>query len=484
MKLDISIKDLLQIENSPEIFSIFCPETGIPLWSVLRGRLHRLILGDLLYGKPFLDGWNVEGTGSKSSMIAAVSKSFIYNAVKLQSIRQHYPVLLMATGARLIKTDGLYFNCLSDHFMSAAPQHTMAVEDLFNWRWPFPRIHENVLLQTPLRVHGVLRGRLRERSFREPARALVDVALRRAQDYCDWTPNRSTKHALDAYVENRAGSLLPRYEMYLSVFKKLGTRLLIKEEATYGGADNAAAIIAARHLGLSVAEYQHGSLSKGHNAYNFSDIAISNKIFLQTMPDCLLVFGSWWGAQINAPFKKVVIGNPHRSEMLINMSTSATNQEKKVLILGDGHETKLYLTICEQLASKLGRKFEIIFRPHPLERQRVIADHAGAFTGNVRLDTHQDIYHSFRQVEVVVSEVSTGLFEAIGLVPRIFLLNTPKSSFAFPEHPFKAIADTNDLASNILDENSGRVVGQQIDSIWAPHWKKSYLEFISQMVPR
>jgi hypothetical protein len=483
MKPAFSIVDLLQIENSRELLSICCPATGVPLWSILRGRLHRLILGDILYGKPFLDGWNIQETGNNLNFMATVSKSFINNTVKLQTIKRKYPVLLMATGARLIQTDGLYFNCLSDHFVSAAPEHTMAVEDLFKWKWPFPRKHKNVLLQTPLRIHGVLRGRLRAGSYREPTRALVDLALRRARDFCDWTASRGLQQTLEGYCANRAGSLLPRYEMYLSIYKRLGSRLLIKEEACYGGADNAAAIVAARHSGMVVAEYQHGSLSKGHNAYNFGAHALVDRNFIHTLPDHLLVYGSWWGAQINAPCNKVTIGNPHRSETL-NVSSIATSQHHKVLVLGDGHETRLYLDFCEELASLLGGSFEVIFRPHPLERLRVFTNHPDGFVGKVRVDLNQDLYDSFRQVGVVVSEVSTGLFEAIGLVPKVFIWDTPKSRFAFPEHPFNEISDPNDLASMILDENAGRISGQQIDSIWAPNWKQNYLEFISQIVPR
>ena len=83
----------------------------------------------------------------------------------------------------------------------------------------------------------------------------------------------------------------------------MGARLLIKEEACYGGADNACAILAARNLGMVSAEYQHGAVSSGHNAYNFAPAISSAKSYRKTLPDYFLAYGSWWAAQINAPVK-------------------------------------------------------------------------------------------------------------------------------------------------------------------------------------
>jgi hypothetical protein len=305
---------------------------------------------------------------------------------------------------------------------------------------------------------------------------LVDLAAKRANDLIGWEIDAARRHWLELHCANGASSLLPRYRAYQSVFEKTEARLLIKEEACYGGADNATAILAARKLGMVTAEYQHGAVSSGHDAYNFAPAVSNSHGYRQTLPDYFLSYGSWWGDQINAPIKRIAIGNPHRNETIKTFS-AANADIRTILILGDGIETAIYLDLCERLKVALGGIVEVIFRPHPLERSSVLLRHPDGFAGNVRIDSNHNIYSSFREVGVVVSEISTGLFEAIGLVPKVFIWNTPKARFSFPSHPFQSFFDANELARLLRDDSAGRVSTQQIDSIWAPDWQRNYRDF-------
>jgi hypothetical protein len=387
----------------------------------------------------------------------------------------------MATGARLVEREGRYFNNLSDYFVSSGSSRTFAVEDLFDWKWPFPRHHNNVLLHTPLRVEGALMGRLRAARYRESASTLVDLLSQRAKDQLGWDIGEARHQWIKRLCAHGAASLLPRYQRYQSIFKKMGARLLIKEEACYGGADNAAAILAARHLGMVTAEYQHGSVSSGHDAYNFAPAVAASVAYRATLPDYFLAYGAWWGEQINAPVQKLAIGNPHRTQTL-GASFATIAHGRKILILGEGVETSLYLAFCDSLAAALGDSHEVVFRPHPLERASVWAKYPEGFVGKVRVDIHQDIYSSFQEASAVVGELSTGLFEAIGLVSKIFIWNTPKSRFAFPVHPFQSFSDVNELAQLVVDEDAGRVSAQNMTSIWAPNWQRNYLDFIEKAI--
>ena len=481
MNREVTLREILPIEDSVEMLEIRCPDTGIPLWSTIRVPFLRLIMGDLLYGVPIGSSGGALSAGSRLRHAAMISRSFAHNAFRFKALKQQYPILLMATGTRLMKRDGRHFNTLSDYFVAAATDRTFAVEDMFGWRWPFPRHHNNVLLHTPLRVEGVLRGRLRAGSYREHARALVDLVGQRAKNQIGWDIGKERCQWLERLCANGAASLFPRYLKYQLIFKKMGTRLLIKEEACYGGADNAAAILAARHLDVMTAEYQHGAVSSGHDAYNYAPAVSNNHEYRKILPDYFLAYGSWWGEQINAPVKKITIGNPHRAETL-DVSFPVLAHGRKILILGDGIETTIYLEFCERLAVALGSKVEVVFRPHPLERASVWAKYPDGFVGKVRVDTHQDIYSSFREADAVVCEASTGLFEAINLVPKVFIWDTPKARFFFPVHPFQGFSDVNELARLVLDENAGRVSAQQMESIWAPNWQRNYLDFIEKAI--
>lgn len=475
------LADILQVEDSSALSEICCPDTGIPLWTTVRVPFLRLILGDMLYGTPLVGGEGVLSSTSSLGRMATISRSFIHNALQLQSLDRPYPIMLVATGARLVDRDGRNFNCLSDYFVSVAPDRTYVMEDLFGWKWPFPRHHNKVLLQTPLRVEAVLKGRMGAGRFRGKARALLDLVSRRAKELLDWDIGDGRRQWLEKVCANSAASLLPRYRAYQSVFKKTGARLLIKEEACYGGADNASAVLAARHLGMLTAEYQHGAVSAGHDAYNFAPAISGAKAYRHILPDYFLAYGSWWAEQINVPVKKLAIGNPHRAEMLRDR-VSGSQSGRKVLLLGDGIETALYLTLCEDLAAVLGGAADVVFRPHPLERARVWEKYPAGLIGAVQIDTCQDIYDSFRQAKAVVSEISTGLFEAIGLVPKIFIWDTPKSRFGYPAHPFERFSEVGELARLVLDEGAGRVSPQQLESIWASNWQRNYLDFTAKVL--
>lgn len=481
MKQELTLSDILRIEDAAEIPAICCPDTGIPLWTAIREPFLRMILGDMLYGMPLNGGGGEQRLESRVGQMITISRSFVHNASRSHMLDRQYPIMLMATGARLVEREGNYFNNLSDYFVAAAPKQTFSIEDLFEFKWPFPRHHNNLLLHTPLRVEGVLSGRFRTGRYKGPAHALVDLVRQRAMDLIGWDMGETRHQWLERICARGASSFLPRYRTYQSVFKEAGARLLIKEEACYGGADNASAILAAKNLGMVTAEYQHGAVSSGHIAYNFASAISSAQAYRQTLPDYFLAYGSWWGEQINAPIKKIAMGNPHRSETL-DFSSSVLAQGQQVLILGDGIETTVYLELCEHLAAVLGSSVKVVFRPHPLERSSVWANHPDGLVGKVRIDVNQDIYSSLREAGAVVSEVSTGLFEAIGLVPKVFIWDTPKARFGYPVHPFQGFSDANELARLVLDESAGRVSAQQMESIWAPNWQRNYLDFIEQAV--
>lgn len=481
MKHELVLSDILQIENSAEVLAICCPDTGIPLWTTIRSPFLRLILGDMLYSMPLVNQGGAIRSSSRLRAASLISQSFVHNAIRLGAFPPRHPVVLMATGARLIKREERYFNSLSDHFIAAAPDRTLAVEDLFDWKWPFPRHHNNMLLHTPLHVEGALMGRMLAGRFREPARELVNLVSQRAKDILGWSMGEERHQWLERCCATGAASLLPRYRRYQSIFKKVGARLLIKEEACYGSADNASAILAAKHLGVVTAEYQHGMVSTGHDAYNFAPAILNDHAYRQIFPDYFLTFGSWWGNQINAPVEKLAIGNPHRAQTL-EVSSPIIVQGQQILVLGEGVETAAYLEFCERIAVALAGTHEVVFRPHPLQRASVWDKYPAGFVGKIRVDSHQDIYSSFREAGVVVGEASTGLFEAIGLVPKIFIWDTPKARFSYPTHPFHRFSDVNELAQLIRDESAGRVNDQQMESIWAPNWQRNYLDFIEMAI--
>ena len=484
MSSTITLADILTVENSSDVLELCCPDTGIPVWSTIRSVFIRTIMEDSFYTVSLMPARGMEsvrGGGVKFEAVKALGKSFAHNRMKISQLNEEFPIVIMSTGPRLVNNDGEYFNCLSDYFISTCPDRTLAIEDLFNWVWPFPRKYNNLLMHTPLRVEGAIKGRFRSKYFKSQAKELVNLVSERASNFLGVDIDSQKKQKLEFLCSVGSASLLPRYERYKKILAKSGAKLLIKEEACYGGADNVSAMLAAKHLGIATAEYQHGAISKGHDAYNYAVTLRDSVKYKQLLPDFFLAYGVWWGEQMNAPVSIVPIGNPHRTRM-IEVLPISQSERKHILVLGDGIDTEYYLNFCQNLAVSLAGRCQVVFRPHPLERSRVNAISSNTSALGVRIDTCQDIYNSFIKSRAVVSEVSTGLFEAIGLVPKIFIWDTPKARFSYPEHPFQRFSDAEELAKLVLDERAGIISVQQLECIWPSNWQQSYLDFLKKVL--
>lgn len=201
------------------------------------------------------------------------------------------------------------------------------------------------------------------------------------------------------------------------------------------------------------------------------------------LPDYLLAYGHWWSNQTNMPVKKIAIGNPHLTEA-VGCTSSVLHKKDQVLVLGDGIETELYLNLASRVLEIVkGQGMTVVFRPHPFEREKVKST---VPPSGVQLDSHPDIYPSLKESRVVISELSTGLFEAVGLVDKVLLWETDKSRFAFPEIPFMLFSTMDELETILNDTNSVQKDCNTVPAseLWEPNWKQNYLRFVEGAVGR
>ncbi len=472
-----NLSQILEIENSSDLLSITCPKSNIPLWALIRIHALRLIIGDIYYENSIISNENhSSGKLDKSKILL---KSVINNHHYLKSLNKNKDIIIMSTGSRLIKKDGKYFNPLSDYFFSSSPESTVIVEDLHNWLWPFPRINEDILISMPYKVHGYIAGYIRSNCITSQSiDRLIDIFDIRCQKILGWKIGKKRK-SLHTACSIAYMSLQTRYKSYAALFKLLGAKILIKEEASYGGATNLAAILAARDRGMIIVEYQHGAISKGHDAYNFAEAVMVNQNYLKVLPDYFLAYGPWWVDQINLPAKPVVIGNPHRPEFLSNLGLYEARPQKKILVLGDGLDTFKYLQLCKNITA-LKLQYEVIFRPHPGERKK-FESKAERDKHSFLIDTQKNIFDTFCNVDVVISEISTGLFDAIGIVEKILVWQTEKADFFYQNHPFDRFKNIEDLLCN-LEKPSIFFSKQKIDYFWASNWRNNYLQFLTEIL--
>ena len=468
-----SLSILLQIEDDEELIGISCPSTGLQLWPLIRVPVLRTIMSDWLFKSTSLSS-----VGANISFINLAKKaaiSSIHNFGYRQD--QERNVLIQSTGLGNYFRDGLIHDRLTGYFIEALPGQTLVYQDKPKDSLLHRYSFNPILHKSPRNIINKLYSKLAiKNSHKNLACRVIKRASENAAAKFGYEFSRDHVKSLSNSLANHLAVLPYASETYANWFSNNRFKLLLKEDACYGG--SAISIIhAARLCGMVVAEYQHGAISKGHDAYNVSEIMANSHSFKNILPDYLLTYGNWWSNQTNMPVKKISIGNPHLTESLKSLG-SISYKRNQVLILGDGIETDMYFNLaCD--VSNIVRKhgMVVVFRPHPFEREKV---NSSMLPKGVQLDTNQDIYSSLKESTIVISELSTGLFEAVGLVDKVLLWRTDKSQFAFPEIPFDSFSTVDELKlilndSNYVNDKNGNIPANEL---WEPNWKQNYLDFV------
>jgi len=478
-----TLNDILAIENDANILKFKCPSTGHVLWSLIRNIFIRFVISDLVYSDaPIISTKRPNRTLADYGVLL---RTFAHNASKFGHLRG--PILISSTASH-IKTEGGYFNRLSDPFAMIFPEKTVTLESLFpgDWYWPFPRHNERILFDSPTLAISRIWGKLSvSKSHKRTAEDLVDFVAQRALNILGWHLSDERRAYLVSTMSTRMASLPLEKYLYTRLFKQTGAQILIREEGCYGGSSVMTAT--AKELGIITAEYQHGSISLGHDAYNFAPLIRSSDDYKRNLPDYFLGYGRWWNQQINAPLIKINMGNPQMDVWRSNLShfSRNTTTKKDILVLGDGIETKKYLDLCRTISKKLRSGLRLVFRPHPLERsffKGLGFDSQGTQYDGFVVKWDTSIKDAIYSAHAVISEVSTGLFEAVGISNKILVWDTPKARFCYPDLPFERVSDPEDLIQKINDKTSGQVSPSLAESLWEPNWKDNYMSFIKDMI--
>jgi len=464
--------EILAVEDDARLVEFKTSEGRFLLWPLVRNWVLRSLIEAQL---------NVPWTRTESDrrrpvgFATAVARSLLHNAAKGKTSGS---VMVMGSGAGNILENGLIFNRLSDHFISTAPDITIAVEDLFGVEWPFPRKNEAVLLSSPFEVQAAVMARVlvRPRHTRQAAE-LLDFVSARTRTILQWDFTAIQRNSLVNTLARQIAGIKSRAAIYERLLRRTGVRLLLKEEGCYGHAS--VINVVAREMGVTVAEFQHGTIHVGHDAYNFAPALRFNEEYARSLPEYLLTYGRWWSHNVNASVTTEIIGNPHRTEHLRRIQPDA-EPGRDILILGDGVRSGEYLEFAARLSRGSGGSRRIIYRPHPLERHEFTSSRKSSLPQGVVIDANRDLYTTFQTADVVIGEASTALFEAIGIVRRILIWDTPMSRFCYPQHPFQSFSTLDNLVEGLRDETYGEVASTDIEDMWATDWRSRYLNFISR----
>jgi hypothetical protein len=363
-----------------------------------------------------------------------------------------------------------------DYFAALLGQQAWTMESLADAVWPLlPRANRRVGLLLDQRLRRELLGRARTRPVHlKRMSELVGFAAERAETHLGVVMSEHDRTGLVRRSARRLAGYPVEANYVEGLLKTIAPRLAIVEEGCYSSM--AVFNAAARAAGVTVAEFQHGMVTGGHDAYNVAPTLSRSAAYRETQPSAFLAYGRWWTEQFSAPVPtRVVVGNPHRSEVLKNWMPA--KRRDRVLVIGDGIETDAYLEFCQQLAATSPADTRISFRPHPRERRRV------ALSGHpFEIDREPDLYESLAATRTVIAERSTALFEAVGLVPEVLVWDTPKSQFYLGEHPFPRFRDVHEAVSLLSGPMPPSVAEQFGADVWAADWERRFSDYAAPFI--
>jgi hypothetical protein len=475
----LTLQKLISIEDTPELLAPQCRRTEIPVWPNIRVAFLRKVMADRLFASGSIDP-PTERRPLRA--VRAFARSVAHNEAAMLRATLKSDLLLSTESIGDEERGGRWFNRYVDPFGDLPSGQAVVLTDMFDWTLNRPRHNERVYYHAPIQVAAAVAGRLPvDTETMRLAEATVDIACARAASLLNWDMGDERRAAFVTWAARKLAGLPLRYRAYRRLIRSVAPKLLIGSSGCYG--IHAPLIAAARDLGVVTAEYQHGAISAGHDAYSFAPAIFASEAYRRTLPQYLLTYGCWWSGQVHAPIECVEVGNPAREERVQQLQRAKT-PARTVLILGDGIEFDFYLDFARAIARGLSeqglsdKSLTVVLRPHPMERAAVVARHGLAVDG-VEIDVTPDIYGSFAAAHTVISELSTGLFEAVGLGPRVAMLNTSKARFAFPEHPFVTVGSVEEAVAFIRRPADG---GPDIaaQTLWATDWQANYRRFLTE----
>ncbi len=251
-----------------------------------------------------------------------------------------------------------------------------------------------------------------------------------------------------------------------NMLNQVQPKILLCEDGCYGY--HATLIYLAKKRGIKVVEFQHGMISKNHEAYNYHP-DIHHKI-REFLPDYFLLYGDWWKNAMAIPSQCIAIGNPFFSEYR-RFKPEITPNPESILFVSSGMQPLEYCQIILELNQKLPH-YHITIRKHPLETYPY---NQLQNISNISIDTNQNINESIAQHRVVIGDISTGLFEAKAQKKQVFSLNSTLSLRHIPEIiPF--FANVDDLIAMIHQPD---IEPDFTKLLFTENWQENYRHFMN-----
>ena len=184
-----------------------------------------------------------------------------------------------------------------------------------------------------------------------------------------------------------------------------------------------AIIAAAKSLGITTIELQHGSPARGKLNYDYT-----SGIKKISSPDLFLSFGDYWSSNCKFPLAEdriISFGNPYLYKKI--NSYSHIVKEDRLVIISQG--LPKLAKFAQDISRQFSKKIIVEYKPHPRELYGQEPDYFIELrnAGVVISHKHADLYEIFARSRWQVGVFSTALYEGLYFGTACFVVNTTGS---------------------------------------------------------
>lgn len=451
------MKNFREIENDKSILN-YVSKNGTPLWFFMRNSILIVLLPKKLGIIDAVE--NPRKTGME--VIAYFLISALYNLKKTYLLKKDHKIVFY-TPCRGVVEKGKFRNIYCDDFAVSIADSLVFENAPVSWKWPGKRFNDNTYVYAINYAFNRIKSIFGYRKEIEQVTQLAVYVSKRIKEICGVDLTQEEIQGLIKQTCKEAVAMENHSKWLIKHCKRMRTKYIVIPGASHSNYCYLNKL--AKQEKIKIIEIQHGLITKDADIINYASKLLVDPRLKAACPDIFLSFGEWWNTQTNIPFSnKTAIGSMQRDR---NKGIRSAIQ-KTILIVGGGNRTEDYFVLAEHLLSKFSKQYSIVFRPHPIEKN--IAQSISRNHPNVSLDVNDSVYRTLGDSAVVLGEVSTVLFEAIGIVDKIIIWKTQYSNSIFQEYPFPSFTDFSEL-DRIIEDDNGKTVINDHD-----YWEQNAVE--------
>lgn len=432
---------------------------GIPLWSMVRYDFFWRVISQ---SKNFASGMSLSPRRSKLQQIGDALGAYPWK-------RSQRKILFLSEDSVSYLKQGLWHNRLHDDYAQLFAPHTQFLLNAYRGEIRSPRAFEPYHPMPALNLHIKLRARIKPGNVQvgHELYQYIRQSLNLNLDEQTW----NDLHDMCIDVARRIPSA---YHVFRSYLKRQGTQLLWVNCGHYGY--YAPLIAAAKDLGITVGEMQHGFWGQGHLAYQHNPILCQNPDYRRSFPSHLCSYGDFWNQCTQVPAQMHSLGNPSMGPL--QTYSGCTRSQPILLVLSQWTITQTMVDFAADLARTA--QVKVCFRKHPSEELSPEQLELFERLENLELDASRPLMESVQDCDAVLGSSSTAIFEAASTQRPVFVLDGPDSRFNTPLHFGNWISNASDLIQLLQEPH--KIHLHQSAEFWDPQWKLNYQNFVTQFL--